>query len=98
MNRLGHNSLSSIPSPGCGAVLPETDSVGPSNQRRVVQTNAAPPQRAKKERGGGTNISLQADSVLSDECTRRLIDEWIVPMLVDEFIQGLLVKQSKEEV
>jgi hypothetical protein len=52
----------------------------------------------KKERGGGTNLSLQADSVLSDECTRRLIDEWIVPMLVDEFIQGLLVKQSKEEV
>ena len=98
MNRRGHNSLSSIPSPACGAVLPETDSVGPSNQRRVVPTNPAPAQRVKKERGGGTNISLQADSVLSDECTRRLIDEWIVPMLVDEFIQGLLVKQSKEEV
>ena len=98
MGRLGHNSLPSVPPPGCSAVLSETDSVGPSNQPRVTPTNTAPAQRVKKEREGGTNISLHTDSVLSDECTRRLIDEWIVPMLVDEFIQSVLVKQSKEEV
>jgi hypothetical protein len=98
MNRLGHNSSPLTPSTGRGAVLSEIDSVGPSNLRKVDRETKAHAPRSQKERRDGTNISLQADSVLSDECTRRLIDEWIVPMLVDEFMQSLLVKQSKEEV
>jgi hypothetical protein len=98
MNRLGHNSPPSTPSPGCGAVLSETNSAEPSIQRKVDRETAAPARGVRKEHRGGTNISVQSDSVLADESVRRLIDEWIVPMLVDEFMQSLLVKQSKEEV
>jgi len=53
--------------------------------------------KRRQSRRAGTNISIQPEAVFPDSAIRGLIDEWIVPMLVEKFIDSRIVRQSQEE-
>jgi hypothetical protein len=82
MNRLGYNPTPSTPTSGQRVGVRETGSVQASRKRKSEP---------------GTNISIQPEAVFSDSAIRGLIDEWIVPMLVEKFIDNRIVRQSQEE-
>jgi hypothetical protein len=96
MKSLAHNPMPFGPVPGRGIVCGEQSPAPPSaetNSRREPSARLKRPQT----RRGQTDISIRPEAVFSDSAIRGLIDDWIVPMLVEKFIDSRLVKQSPEE-
>jgi hypothetical protein len=76
-----------------------TLSIGSRDSGVSEGRKSKPAARSKRRlsRRDGTNISIQPEEVFPDSAIRGLIDEWIVPMLVEQFIDSRMVRQSQEE-
>jgi hypothetical protein len=96
MNRLADNTPPSTPTPGQRGDLRETGSIQRSRARKP-QTKPAARLKCPLGRPGGTSISMEPEAVFTDVAVRSLIDEWLVPMLVERFVASRLVKQTQEE-
>jgi len=90
MKRLAHNSMPKSPSPGRGIVLSEKNCTEPTAQNKARL-------KTQQTRQRGTNISIRPSTVFNDAAIRGLIDDWLVPMLVQKFVDGRLVQQSQVE-
>jgi hypothetical protein len=96
MKSLVYNPLPFGSPSGRGIVLSEQSSVVASAEKKSPRKPSAALKRPQTRRTG-TNISIQPDAVFTDSAIRGLIDDWIVPMLVEKFIDTRLVRQSQEE-
>jgi len=51
----------------------------------------------REERRTGTALSIDPDAAFSDSAIRGFIDDWLVPALVERFVESRLIEQSEED-
>lgn len=89
MKVLAHNSPSDRAIAGRGIVVSETNPVESSSVND--ETSAGEMSRPASTRSDATNLSVSdPETIFPDAVIRGLIDDWVLPRLVDQFIESSL--------
>jgi hypothetical protein len=97
MNNVGHNPVPEGSTAGRGIVVSETSSVEPSTRNDIDLSSADDVKGfCRRGRRGGASLSVDPETIFADAAIRGFIDDWLVPMLVDRFIESRLEKESQE--